>query len=114
MGTHHAEGVRLTLLQSYIEYLRHFNSKAQPKIETEIPQKFKLNVFGRTEKIKTIGESKSIDAYLNLIDEMLLEKEKTSELNFTQIKDENIKKIMKILKKYFQLIMQKGFQNFYY
>ncbi len=70
-GTHHAEGVRISALQFYIEYLRRFNLKATPRVRTEIPQALKLDIWGRSQKPSIEGDPSALKAYMEYIDKIL-------------------------------------------
>ena len=68
---HHAEGVRISAIQFYIEYLRRFNLNAHSRQLTDIPASMKLNVYGRSEKIDYNGTPAAREAYFKLLDDLL-------------------------------------------
>lgn len=79
-GTHHAEGVRISALQYYIEYLRRFNPKASPRTPSEIPASVKLNVYGRQAKVDPKGDPHARENYFKVIDQFLDNSYPTSDI----------------------------------
>ncbi|RYZ82246.1 MAG: hypothetical protein EOP06_22005 [Proteobacteria bacterium] len=69
-GSHHAEGVRVSLLQFYVEYLRHYNAKASPREQVALPALVKLDKWGRSVKEPTQGKPESVAAYHKMIQEI--------------------------------------------
>lgn len=71
-STHHAEGVRISALQFYIEYLRRYNSNANVRTERALPATVRLQVNGREEpNVPLQGDPESRDKYIGLVRSML-------------------------------------------
>lgn len=66
MGSHHAEGVRISALQYYIEFVRKSHANALPRAQVAIPPQLKLSTAGR-EAPPRPRDPKLLQAYNRLL-----------------------------------------------